>query len=529
MTDDTTTPEPTPTEAPVAEEPSYGKDFDAASPYNDDIKDGGKYRAIRVGTSKMTSDGVVDAIKVIAEKLMDTLPEAEAGKTLELIARSMSEVEYTHFLDGRFEKTLERLGSDWVQRVEGENGRPIGLSVPGIKIGDDGDRLSGINAVRYITRTSGVGSTVRVPCWHSGLVLTLEPFREKTILDLAIALSSDQVELGGRTIGSSFNGDDVYVLDTILQYLTPNIIDSNVKDMPLNEVIGHMLMTDIPLLLCGALGTIYPSGYPVAMACRHVDDVEDPCNHLMETKLDDNGSPDPDTLINFKRMVWVDRTRLSKGQRHHMSATSPIHSLEAVKNYQRELRERIETTPLEISNEGGHVIEVRFKTPTVGEYLTESNRWVSDVTSMVDDASVLNKALTRKAQQKERTSNLNRYSKTLGMTKSLPWVDLISITITQGDDEPVHKVIDDRDDIRKSLEALASKQELTGSFLRAVISYQEDVTIALAGVPNYTCPSCGRDQAVEGAKEPLLVPVNMVGYFFTITEWRNIYLLLSHL
>lgn len=414
--------------------------------------------------------------------------------------------------DNEFNRVFVRKLSDFVQYVVGDKGKKIKINHLNFSVDSDTEELDGKDAVRYLSRLTGVGSVTKVPLWHSGLILTVDSFRERRLLDLNISLARQRVSLGNNTRGASYSGDDVYVTTTIIDFILAHVIDSNLKGWTMDKLRSLIKTPDIPALLTGALSAIYPSGYPILHSCNDRGELN--CTYNVTAEKKENGDYREDGLLDFTKVLWTDRSRLSTVARAHMSSGNNVHKISDIKNYQSNLFKGEFNSGKRLWGSNDKAIDVYFKVPNLTDYSKICKEWIERVIEMVDSAIALETGINKEEREEKRNAMMVSYSLTLDLLKQSNWIDYFKVT-----DGEESRVINNQKSINDNLEVFSEIEDFSETFNTAIQEYKEDITISLAGLPNYKCPSCGKGQTDPDSKYPTLIPINMIGYFFLIMEW----------
>lgn len=501
------------------------KNMEFAEPYFD-IKDDYKQKEITLHApmERLTGNAVTAALmdfeKVLAES--DTNPKLL--ESFKGIVSAMEGMLFTTFNGGEFDKTFDREDSDWTQRVTGDKDKKISISNPKFNLPSKTDRLEGLNAIRYLSSVTGVSAVTKVPLWHSGIVITLDAFKERRLLELHAQLVSHRMDLGADTKGAIFSGDDVYITMAIVNFILDHVTDCTLKDYNADnlktvEVLKqNILVLDIPALLCGALSAIYPKGYPLFHQCVEV--LKGKCTYTIDAeKSVELGDYKPDSLLDFRKVLWVDKSRLDQDDKHHMSAPNASHTFEEVKAYQKKVN-RVQKfdSPVNIYGDENIKLSVKYKIPTLEEYEVSATAWCNKVTELVDKTIAIDNTLTENERLKRRNEILNQYAITLDLLKQVHWIDYISIV----DQDNNVRTIEDANTINKTIEVFTELDGYNESYNSNLQVYKEYMAFALTGLPNFICPVCKNGQTEQGSKYPSLIPMNMVSYFFILMVWRNL-------
>jgi len=409
-----------------------------------------------------------------------------------------------------------------VQYIQGEKGQ-IKISYPKFTI-QDGAELNGTSARRYLNKITNSGNVTKIPLWHSGLILTIDTFAEQQMLDLNILLTRNQTTLGLMTRGASFTGDDINAAIPIVDFILANVIESNLIDHKRSNLNKLIAATDIPILMAGALASIYPTGYPINHACITAD--PEVCDHNLTSERLPSGEFKPDSLLDFTKVVWVDRDSLTNEDVLHMSSSNKSTTYEQVISYQNRLKARTQMDHNKAviwekdTPNGKLTITFTFKTPNLAEYNITASKWINDVQRAAELAlsKQIDDDLSTRDREEKRNELLSSYAKVTDLVKHEGWIDHITI------DDPDYEnpiLITTAEAIRESLEANVKIEGFKESLELAVQKYKENSIIAWTGISNYKCPKCGNSQTPPDSKTPSLIPLNMTGIFFSIMVSRH--------
>lgn len=508
-------------ESPKKAEHSHHKHYDTYLP----IEDGVTYNldtSQRLPNVLVTDEDIDTCIKMCNQYIKanknDQASITKLGDLVEAlyhVAVNMHGKDYESF----FKNNINTL----VQSVTGDKGSPIRITYQNTNIDENITQLSGNIAKRYLTKLTKTGSTTKFPLWHSGITLTIDPFTEQEMLDLNVALASHQITLGMETRGASFTGDDVHIASPIVDFILEHVVDSNLKDWNRTSLNKLISSKDIPALAAGALSAIYPSGYPVFHPCVTTNENNEPCKYNIIAKRKDNGDYAPDSKVDFTKILWVIDDAVSYEDRLHMTGGSRSKTQEEIKAYQTRLAGRISpdskrATIWTKETVGGTVtIEVIFKTPSIAEYANTSNVWINSVKKMAEAALSVDEDLTNQNKDEKRNKLLNSYATVIDLVKHAGWIDYIAIK----EPDLAEKVISEVAAIKDSLETFIMLEGVKETFEKAVQRYKEESIIAWTGIQNYECPVCKKGQTDPNSKTPSLIPINMLGYFFSTMALRR--------
>lgn len=387
-----------------------------------------------------------------------------------------------------------REGATWRQFVEHEGKRLRG-GVPGISGGSSGHMLSGEAALRAVQTRLSMGQHLQRPMWNSGFWVTMTPPMDKDILALERRIQMEKISLGRETRGVVFDNYQVYIVEHLLRFAYAHISETSMKygaeglAAALNE---HLLVSDIPNLLLTLLRSMYPNGYDLVQPCT-VDIAT--CNHVAQG------------LIDFGKLDWVDTSMLNDAQRRHMSRRKgESHTQAEVKTYQAGFA-TFNDNVIELDG----AIRISLSVPTVGKYIDSGRRWVDAIDK--DSIDVFGTDLV--GQDRERymydqavLTTLQAYSHWFG--------EIILLGTDGGDDQ----VITDQTTLEQTAGTLSRNPEIVKDIERGVRRFSDSSTCTVFGLVNYECPKCKRMQLRPDAPGQVIIPMDIVGTFFTLLSNR---------
>ncbi len=424
------------------------------------------------------------------------------------------------YCNNEFINWFNRPDAEFKQMVSGDSGKQIRIAYPSRDTSEN-DVLSGKAALHQISRLVNYGRDTTIPNWSSGVYLEVADFQPYEMLELDIRMSATNVDLGNNTRGAVYSGDDVHINGVILDFIKAHITKTNIKGWENIDIFDVLKVTDIPSLYIGTLAAIYPAGYPLIHYCTNRDDDDVKCTYVYEAKKNADGQYDPDSLINFNRTLIPDMGRIDARSVMHMSQPMNTFAVEAIKVYQANLQSSLKVNDsVTYSSATGTKIKVVFKVPTINEYLQRGVEWISSVIEMVDKTLSTDSAIGVDDREAKRRNIINRYANQLAVVKQMAWVSHIVVY----DENGGNQTINDDSTIKRTLNSLSTDKTFKAEFNKAIALFKEDSTIAMAGYPNYICPVCKKSQIKSGSKYPTLIPINPIGFFFTIIQAESKYI-----
>lgn len=391
-----------------------------------------------------------------------------------------------HLLKGDAQSaSVEREGSTWRQKVDVE-GDLLGAGRP--RFGKSSSNvISGEKALMKATSALGLGSTVQIPLWHTGIWVSIKAPSEKALLELERRIGADKVALGRYTSGMIFSNTSVYTVNHVVNFVLNHIYDASVKNITPDALKALIKTTDIPTLVWGIACAIYPNGYNYARPCT-TNPAE--CQHVVKG------------LLNIAKLFWTDNDALSPHQRRHMQRRTDKFSDEELTRYQNE-HVRGGTRVVTLKDE----LRLHLHVPSIQDYEASGFAWVDSITDMLEGAFGVS------LRGSDRDNYIIDQGRLTALRQYSHWVSRVEV----GED-----IIEDKETIEELLETLSSDEDIADSFFEEVGKYIDDASISLVAIPKYDCPSCGGEQTAETLDErhPHLLPMDTIRIFFTLLDQR---------
>lgn len=401
-----------------------------------------------------------------------------------------------------FVPSLEEPSSDWRQFVE-YNGNELRGRQPNLGGGASNQVLTGERAVLQILTHVGTGSIFQVPLWHTGIWLTFKPPLETELVELNRLLVSQKIELGRYTYGLAFSNTIVYTLEHLIDFALRHVYDASIKlDVSDPRTLKDLIVTqDIPTVLWGLAGTLYPKGFQYRRAC-----MQDPatCNHVVEE------------LMNIRKLLWVNRAGLTDWQRSHMANwRSASMDLDSVKKYRTEMLGLNDYT-IKIHEGTDREMRIVLKSPTIADYVDSGYRWINGIVDLVE------KTLANQNKSDDRQRLITQHGQATAMRQYTHWIRAIEFDHHVVNNEEIHRTVEDREAIEKVCDALSSDDGIRNKFLEQVAEYINHSTLAVIGIPTYDCPACQTTQESHIAlpHHRNIIPLDVNQTFFALLTQR---------
>lgn len=389
-------------------------------------------------------------------------------------------------------KLAFREGAEWTQDPGmGTDHRALEITAP--RIGSRKSIASGDRALARVGAYCGLGRSISVPLWQSGIWLTVKAPSLTSELELDRRLAADRVRIGRNTRGSMFSNDGVVthreITDFVLRHTAETSIGTSVE-----ELLKTIKITDLHAMAVALASTIHVNGFPYRQPC--VSDIET-CGHVEKA------------TINIPKLLWVDNKKISDKQRRIIAKRGSKVSPEELDAYQAEFDYRGKDRLVVNDN----LIFV-LKVPTLAEHFDVGETWVNDLVYAADLAFGKNMSTT------ERNNYLDEQAAITRLRSQSHWID--HIIEVSDDDDGVETTVEHTTDqmIQRILDLLSSDTEIVKKIMNGIEDFYAAATVSVVGIPNYECPSCHRYHTDQRGKLNAIHPIDAVSVFFQMQHSR---------
>jgi hypothetical protein len=410
-------------------------------------------------------------------------PNEELGNTEQEVSwiEKLETGEMTRPYKGSFESSVEREGGQWAQQVGSETG-PLSAARP--RLAQQGDSvLTGARAVQRIRNVLGLGSLIQVPLWHSGFWVTLRAPTEGALLDFHRRTADTKVSLGRQTYGLAFSNSASYLANELLTFVMDHLHDATLKAGV--EIRKFIKVQDLQTLAWGMACVIWPKGFQYSRSALVGENQE---------KKEFKG------LLNLTKLQFVDNSKLTPWQITHMSRRLGNNmTVEMLERYQSEFT----LTERKVTLEPG--LSMMLKIPTVDEYITSGQRWVSGIEEMV------NRSFQQPPSDEVRDRYVTHYGKASVMRQFGHWVKFLA----EDDTDPV-AVYQDPDTLDMLLSELSQVDSVRKAYFDAIHQFTDDTIVSVIATP-----TVDKSEEERLPRFPHLVPIDALYSFFILLVQKS--------
>lgn len=450
---------------------------------------------------------VVELNELIDQFPQQRLDQTEYGRDwLKMIVDSQSFLMLGNALDS----AQKQSDSEWVNRIEIE-GERYGIAKP--RFGDEKEAglLTGARARQVLAAATGLGATLRVPLWHSGIYVTFNAPKDNDLLQLHRMVETEKLTLGRFTHAMLYSNSAVTTNRHLIDFALRHIYTASVSFDNIEELKKIIRLSDLQTIIWGLLCTIYPAGYPYRRPCvLHPNK----CQHVVSENL----------LLT--KLAYHNHRRMTPEQKRHMRTRAGKATLEDIRKYQ-------DVVPLSVNNEVvlNDTTRVYLRSPTLAEYIESGTAWIDSLQSATDEA------FAGRLSAEQTNTHIVEAAQTTAIRNYAHYVDSIVIRNEAADGE--NRIVE-RESLENALADLSANSDIYEKIVTAVGRYIDDSTVFMLAIPRYTCPACEQDQGVipvepdpslpadqqpgpielSSSKHPYIIPLDMTSLFFITTGHR---------
>lgn len=446
-------------------------------------------------------NGSIEKFQKVLDKLdsipEDALAQVYTDEDYAALGMNMSASSYSIDRDV-YQKELNNPNNIFVNKLSyGDKDlsiRPIGMNTKA-------KALSGDSAIAKFSSMLGVGEIVQIPLYHSGFWITLKPILDTELFNLEMQIANNQIELGRITNGLIYSNYSVVYTRIITDFIVSKIQSQTIALEEEDDIRDYIKVQDIYVIAAGLLYSMYPNGYTLSRPCSNSlvldEDNKLKCNHILKAKVD------------FRWLVNVNYSALSKDHKQHMSSRSPNSvTKEAVAEYVKTLSIN---KPKQYTYETGTgTTTLEIVTPTLGEYINNGEKWVMEIISSCRSL------FTDTTSPEEKNRIINETSNTVILN-----IYNIYVTKIIFDDG---SYVSNKADINQALGILSGDETNFAKVINDIISYIETNVVAITGIPDYTCPTCKMEsqngETVTNKDFKDIVPINLLQTFFVLSAQK---------
>jgi len=371
-----------------------------------------------------------------------------------------------------------------------------------LNINTAGKELKGDVALSKLSNVFGTGGLGQIPLWHSGFWIALRPFDDIERLALEKELFDSEIELGRTTGNLIYSNYSVIYKRILLDFVVERIQKTSLKLEPGKDIRDYIKIQDLYPLLLSLVIVDYPDGYNFLRACSNsleLNKEEDnskktKCDFILQAKIDP------------KKLLWVNKKYLTKEHLAHMSKRKPESvTIDEVIEYQNTVNK---TKVIDYTLKTGTSVKLHYRMPDVNTDVTIGEYWVQNIIDKVENIY----ADVENAEKKNKLIDDIVSKVLLGIY--LAFIE--KIEFADG------SYIVDLATLEANLNHMSRDVELMDKFLVDIKNYINDNTLAVVAIPDYTCPTCEKEQNHnDDSVFSKFIAIDMIQHFFDLSALKT--------
>lgn len=388
--------------------------------------------------------------------------------------------------------TLHRMfvdGAKWSQALTTETKQiPIITIIKNPNYGDH--RYVGPDAVSLISNRMKIGVSVGVFLPHTGLYFLIISPSDQEVLDTLSIIQTQRVDMLKSSSGILLGNSNHYLNKQIIDLFLNNVTDCSLVSFNRETIYGLIDDRDVDIIATALKASICPDGYLYQQVCGLELEGKDGvvCDEAVDFVLD------------LRRMVFADNSRLNEYQRNIATSGLVKRTLKEIEEYQAQLFLGW-TKSYEIT-EG---IEFVYGPAKAVQQIEAGEKWIAEISKVVD------RIVAFKQDEAERNTMIEQRVNLARMREFTHWIKDIIV-----DGMPL------QDEAKKNqlLDRLGRNPEVVSKVGETLAQFQRQSVIAMPAIPRVKCKGCQNTDKRDYDISPYLIPQDAASRFFTLALQR---------
>ena len=378
-------------------------------------------------------------------------------------------------------------GARWANMIQaGPTAVPIIMPIRDPQYGDA--KYVGPECVSLVQNRMKTGCKLGVWLPHSGIYFIIVSPGDSQFLDTLAIINNQRIEVLRTSSGILLGNSNYYINRQVLKLFIDSIVHCSLKAWNREQLLRLINERDINIIACALGGSIYPDGYDYVQTCGLIRTDDKVCQH--QTKK----------LLDLRRLVFVDNSRLTESQRIFAAGALTERSIAEVENYQAAnyigYKKPYEITP---------GIQFVYRSQSSIVSIEAGEQWIKEIEAVVDSI------ITFKDDEDTRNLMIQERINLTRIREYSQWVEEILI-----DDQP----LTDRAKINALLSTLSRNKDVVEKVSSTLTEFQRLASVAIVAVPRCKCDGCQKTESKDLDISPHLIPQDMVSRLFTLVRQR---------
>lgn len=378
-------------------------------------------------------------------------------------------------------------GARWANMVQaGPTAVPIIMPIRDPNYGDA--KYVGPESVSLIQNRMKTGCKLGVWLPHSGIYFIIVSPGDSQFLDTLAIINNQRIEVLRASSGILLGNSNYYINRQVLKLFIDSIVHCSLKAWNREQLMRLINERDINIIACALGASIYPDGYDYVQTCGLFKTDDKVCQY--QTKK----------LLDLRRLVFVDNSRLTESQRTFAAGALTERSIAEVENYQAAnyigYKKPYEITP---------GIQFVYRSQSSIVSIEAGEQWIKEIEAVVDSI------ITFKDDEDTRNLMIQERINLTRIREYSQWVEEILI-----DEQP----LTDRTKINALLSSLSRNKDVVEKVSSTLTEFQRLASIAIVAIPRCKCDGCQKTETKDLDISTHLIPQDAVSRLFTLVRQR---------
>lgn len=363
---------------------------------------------------------------------------------------------------------------------------PIIMPIRNPNYGDA--KYVGPESVSLIQNRMKIGCKLGVFLPHTGIYFIIISPGDDRFLDTLSIINNQRITALRSSSGILLGNSNFYINRQVMNLFLDSIVHCSLGGWNREHLMSLIDERDINIIASALGASIYPDGYEYVQLCGQMKTDRKVCQHMTRK------------LVDLRRMVFVDNTRLSEQQKLHAAGALKERSIKEIEDYQQANYIGYKK-PYEIT-EG---IEFVYRAQSAITSIEAGEKWIKEIEAIVDNI------ITFREDDETRNTMIDQRIALTRIREYSHWVEDILV-----DGQP----LGDRDKINKLLNSLSRKKEVVEKVGQTLTEFQRLASVAMVAIPRIPCPECEQTDQKDLDISPHLIPQDAVSRLFTLVRQR---------
>lgn len=363
---------------------------------------------------------------------------------------------------------------------------PIIMPIRNPNYGDN--KYVGPESVSLLQNRMKIGCKLGVFLPHTGIYFIIISPGDDRFLDTLSIINNQRIMALRSSSGILLGNSNFYLNRQVMNLFLDSIVHCSLGGWNRENLMSLIDERDINIIASTLGASIYPDGYEYVQLCGQKKTDNTVCQHMTRK------------LVDLRRMVFVDNTRLSEQQKIHAAGALKERSIKEIEDYQQANYIGYKK-PYEIT-EG---VEFVYRAQSAMTSIEAGEKWIKEIESIVDSI------ITFREDDETRNAMIDQRIALTRIREYSHWVEDIIV-----DGQP----LGDRDKINKLLNSLSRNKDVVEKVGQTLTEFQRLASVAMVAVPRIQCPSCDNTDQKDLDISTHLIPQDAVSRLFTLVRQR---------